>query len=112
VGGRIINGRPGRFGDLDLYLNHSEWISGTGRSCTTFPTMAVVYRRDAIGPARFPETNYGEDTFFAHAVRARGGRIWFDPAFGSFTCTNGSTRARSGRGRSMPDDSFISLDAR
>jgi len=80
VGGRIINGRPGRFGDLDLYLNHSEWISGTGRWCTTFPTMAVVYRRDAIGPARFPETNYGEDTFFAHAVRARGGRIWFDPA--------------------------------
>jgi glycosyltransferase involved in cell wall biosynthesis len=80
VGGRIVNGRPGRFGDLDLYLNHSEWISTSARSCTTFPTMAVVYRRDAVGPVRFPETNYGEDTFFAHAVRARGGRIWFDPA--------------------------------
>jgi len=79
VGGRIVNGRPGRFGDLDLYLNHSEWIADHGRACTTFPTMAVVYRRDAVGRTRFPETNYGEDTFFAHAVRARGGKIWFDP---------------------------------
>lgn len=79
VGGRITNGRPGRFGELDLYLNHSEWISGIGRSCTTFPTMAVVYLRDAVGTTRFPETNHGEDTFFAHAVRAGGGRIWFDP---------------------------------
>ena len=29
VGGAIINGRPGRLGRAGLYLNHSEWISGT-----------------------------------------------------------------------------------
>jgi GT2 family glycosyltransferase len=79
IGGRIFNGRPGRYGDLDLYLNHSEWIGSGERAVTTFPTMAIVYRRSAIGPVQFPETNFGEDTFFAHAVRARGGRIWFDP---------------------------------
>ena len=79
VGGRIINGRPGRWGDLDLLLNHSEWISGHARACTTFPTMAVAYRREAVGAIRFPETNYGEDTIFAHTVLARGGRIWYEP---------------------------------
>ena len=26
VGGRIVNGRPGRYGDLDYYLIHSEWF--------------------------------------------------------------------------------------
>ncbi len=26
VGGRIANGRPGRWGELDWFLNHSEWI--------------------------------------------------------------------------------------
>jgi glycosyltransferase involved in cell wall biosynthesis len=80
VGGRIVNGRPGRYGELDYYLNHSEWI-GEGRpgEKANIPTMAIVYRRDAIGPVRFPETNTGEDTVFALAVTARGGRLWYDP---------------------------------
>ena len=79
VGGQIRNGRPGRWGELDLYLNHSEWTSDRARPCATYPTMAVVYRRDAVGAIRFPETNLGEDTFFARAVQARGGRIWYEP---------------------------------
>jgi len=81
VGGRIVNGRPGRYGELDYYLNHSEWI-GAGRPSAkaNIPTMAIVYRRDSIGPVRFPETNTGEDTVFALAVTARGGRLWYDPA--------------------------------
>jgi len=79
VGGRITNGRPGRWGDLDLYLNHSEWTADRARSCSTFPTMAIAYRREAVGATRFPETNLGEDTFFARAVQARGGHIRFQP---------------------------------
>ena len=81
VGGRIANGRPGRYGDLDYFLNHSEWIAGgRPREKSSIPTMAIVYRRDAIGTARFPESNSGEDTSFALAVLARGGRLWYDPA--------------------------------
>lgn len=81
VGGRIVNGRPGRYGELDYYLNHSEWIAaGEPSAKANIPTMAIVYRRDAIGPVRFPETNTGEDTVFALAVTARGGRLWYDPA--------------------------------
>ena len=83
VGGRIVNGRPGRFGELDYFLNHSEWIgrrerpareaaaSRRWRSCTGATPSA---------PARFPESNSGEDTAFALAVAARGGRLWYDPA--------------------------------
>jgi hypothetical protein len=41
--------------------------------------MAIVYRRAAIGPVRFPESNTGEDTAFALAVLERGGRLWYDP---------------------------------
>ena len=41
--------------------------------------MAIVYRRSAIGPVRFPESNTGEDTAFALAVLARGGKLWYDP---------------------------------
>jgi glycosyltransferase involved in cell wall biosynthesis len=82
VGGRIVNGRPGRWGELDYYLNHSEWIAeGRAGAKANIPTMAIVYRRDAIGPVRFPETNTGEDTVFALAVTGRtpGGRLWYDP---------------------------------
>lgn len=80
VGGRIVNGRPGRYGELDYYLNHSEWIAaGRPGAKANIPTMAIVYRREAIGPVRFPETNTGEDTVFALAVTARGGRLWYDP---------------------------------
>ena len=80
VGGRIVNGRPGRYGELDYYLNHSEWIAaGRPGPKANIPTMAIVYRREAIGPVRFPETNTGEDTVFALAVTARGGRLWYDP---------------------------------
>ena len=82
VGGRIVNGRPGRWGELDYYLNHSEWIAaGRPGARASIPTMAIVYRRDAIGPVRFPETNTGEDTIFALAVTGRtpGARLWYDP---------------------------------
>jgi hypothetical protein len=41
--------------------------------------MAIVYRRAAIGPVRLSESNTGEDTAFALAVLARGGRLWYDP---------------------------------
>jgi glycosyltransferase involved in cell wall biosynthesis len=79
VGGRIFNGQPNVWAELDLLLNHSEWISGNGRLCASYPTMAIAYRRDAVGQVRFPPTNFGEDTFFALAVRAQGGRIWYEP---------------------------------
>ncbi|HEY3204069.1 MAG TPA: glycosyltransferase family 2 protein [Thermoanaerobaculia bacterium] len=80
VGGRIANGRPGRYGDLDYFLNHSEWISTAAPSAKrNIPTMGIVYRRDAVGPVRFPESNTGEDTAFALAVLARGGKLWYDP---------------------------------
>lgn len=80
VGARIANGRPGRWGDLDWFLNHSEWIRDARPGFRdNIPTMGIVYRRDAVGDARFPETNSGEDTAFALAVAARGGRLWYDP---------------------------------
>jgi glycosyltransferase involved in cell wall biosynthesis len=80
VGGAIANGRPGRWGELDYYMNHSEWIAGRAGAKRNIPTMAIVYRRDAIGPVRFPESNTGEDTAFALAVLERGGTLWYDPA--------------------------------
>jgi glycosyltransferase involved in cell wall biosynthesis len=80
VGGRIANGRPGRWGELDWFLNHSEWIrGGEAGPRRNIPTMGIVYRRDAVADVRFPETNSGEDTAFALAVSARGGRLWYDP---------------------------------
>ena len=81
VGGRIANGRAGRWGELDWFLNHSEWIrAGDPGPRKNIPTMAIVYRRDAVADVRFPETNSGEDTAFALAVLARGGKLWYDPA--------------------------------
>ncbi|HSN68694.1 MAG TPA: glycosyltransferase family 2 protein [Thermoanaerobaculia bacterium] len=80
VGGSIVNGRPDRYGSLDYYMNHSEWIGGEPGERTTFPTMSVVYRRSAIEGLRFLESNSGEDTAFALEVRGRGGRLWYDPA--------------------------------
>jgi glycosyltransferase involved in cell wall biosynthesis len=80
VGGRIANGRPGRWGELDWFLNHSEWIrAGRPGARKNIPTMAIVYRREAIGDARFPESNSGEDTAFALAITARGGKLWYEP---------------------------------
>lgn len=79
VGGRIINGRKSLFGKLDYYMNHSEWMGGAAGEKANVPTMAIVYRRAAIEGLRFPESNSGEDTAFALAVRKRGGRLWFDP---------------------------------
>jgi glycosyltransferase involved in cell wall biosynthesis len=80
IGARIVDRRGDRYGDLDLYLNHSEWIGGgPPAEKGNIPTMGIVYRRDAVGPVRFPETNLGEDTSFALAVLARGGRLLFDP---------------------------------
>lgn len=80
VGGSIVNGRLGRWGELDYFLNHSEWIGGRAGAKSSIPTMAIVYRRASVGPARFPESNSGEDTAFALAVAARGGRLWYEPA--------------------------------
>ncbi|HKA36429.1 MAG TPA: glycosyltransferase family 2 protein, partial [Thermoanaerobaculia bacterium] len=79
VGGSVRNGRPGLFGDLDLYLNHSEWIGGRPSYRGLIPTLGVVYRRDAVGPTRFVETNLGEDASFGAAVLSRGGKLWYDP---------------------------------
>jgi len=79
VGARIANGRPGRYGELDYFLNHSEWMRGRPGPREMFPTMAVVYRRDAVGKVRFLETSFGEDTTFARAVLADRGVLWFDP---------------------------------
>lgn len=80
VGGRIVNGRPGRYGDLDYFLNHSEWIAaGKPSAKRNIPTMAIVYRRDAVANTRFPESNRGEDTAFALSVLSRGGKLWYDP---------------------------------
>jgi glycosyltransferase involved in cell wall biosynthesis len=80
VGGSVRNGRPGLFGDLDLYLNHSEWIGGSASFKGLIPTLGVAYRRDAVGPVRFVETNLGEDASFGAEVLARGGKLWYDPA--------------------------------
>jgi glycosyltransferase involved in cell wall biosynthesis len=80
VGGRIANGRPGRWGELDWFLNHSEWIRAAPPGPRkNIPTMGIVYRRDAVADVRFPESNSGEDTAFALAVIARGGTLWYDP---------------------------------
>jgi glycosyltransferase involved in cell wall biosynthesis len=80
VGGRIANGRPGRWGELDWFLNHSEWIrTGAPGPRRNIPTMGIVYRRDRVGDVRFPETNSGEDTVFALGVIARGGKLWYEP---------------------------------
>ena len=60
VGGRIANGRPGRWGELDWFLNHSEWIrAGRPGPRGNIPTMAIVYRRDAVKDTRFPEIGDG-----------------------------------------------------
>ena len=80
VGGRVRNGRPGLYGDLDLFLNHSEWIAGgPARTKGLIPTLAVAYRRDAVGPIRFVETNLGEDASFGADVLEKGGLLWYDP---------------------------------
>jgi len=80
VGGRVRNGRPGLWGDLDLYLNHSEWIENRGGSeKALIPTLAIAYRKSAVGSVRFVETNLGEDASFCAAVRERGGKLWYDP---------------------------------
>ena len=81
IGGRIANGRPGRWGDLDWFLNHSEWIRTEAPGARkNIPTMGIVYRGDRVGGVRFPETNSGEDTAFALSVVARGGKLWYEPA--------------------------------
>jgi glycosyltransferase involved in cell wall biosynthesis len=81
VGGRVQNGRPGMWGDLDLFLNHSEWIDTRGPTEKgLIPTLAIVYKREAVGPVRFVETNLGEDASFGAEVLARGGALLYDPA--------------------------------
>ena len=80
VGGRVRNGRPGLYGDLDLFLNHSEWIApGPAEAKGLIPTLAVAYRRDAVGSIRFVETNLGEDASFGADVLEKGGTLWYDP---------------------------------
>lgn len=82
VGGRILDGRDGLWARLDHYLNFSEWIANRSRFCAAYPTIAVVYRRDAIGSTRFPATNLGEDIFFALGVQDQGWRCWYEPRIG------------------------------
>jgi glycosyltransferase involved in cell wall biosynthesis len=79
VGARIANGRSSRYGELDYYLDHSEWIRGEPGPRETFPTMAVVYRFDVVAGLRFEESSYGEDTTFARAALREHGILWFDP---------------------------------
>jgi len=80
VGGRILNGRPDRYGSLDYYMNHSEWMTPAGEGeKRAIPTMGIVYRKSAVGDLRFPESNWGEDTAFALAIQERGGTLWYDP---------------------------------
>jgi glycosyltransferase involved in cell wall biosynthesis len=79
VGCRIANGRPDRFGWLDYVLDHSEWMRGRPGPRATFPTMAVAYRREAVGDVRFAPASYGEDTTFARTVLKDRGVLWFDP---------------------------------
>lgn len=79
VGGRILDGRDGLWASLDHYLNFSEWIADRPRWCAAYPTIAVVYRRDAIGNTRFPASNLGEDIFFALGVQDQGWRCWYEP---------------------------------
>ena len=80
VGGRIVNGRRGLVAELEHFLNLSEWMSERERTCNGYPTMAVAYRREAVGTIRFPASNYGEDIFFGREIEARGGRIRYDPS--------------------------------
>ena len=79
VGGRIRDGRGGLWGRLDHVLIFSEWMAGPARACSAFPTIAVVYRRAAIGTIRFPESNLAEDVFFCEAVQQAGWGAWFEP---------------------------------
>jgi glycosyltransferase involved in cell wall biosynthesis len=81
VGGRVQNGRPGLYGDLDLYLNHSEWIDDRqAMEKGLIPTLGIAYRREAVGAIRFVETNLGEDASFSDAVLAQTrGKLWYDP---------------------------------
>lgn len=79
VGGRILDGRDGLWASLDHYLNFSEWIAARPRFCAAYPTIAVAYRRDAIGNVRFPASNLGEDIFFALGVQDQGWRCWYEP---------------------------------
>jgi glycosyltransferase involved in cell wall biosynthesis len=79
VGGRIHDGRGGLWGRLDHLLIFSEWMSGRARACSAFPTIAVVYRRAAIGATRFPESNLAEDVFFCQAIQDKGWGAWYEP---------------------------------
>lgn len=80
VGGRILNGRPDRYGSLDYFMNHSEWIGASREGEKgAIPTMAIVFRRSAVEGLRFVESNSGEDTAFGLEVIARGGRLWYEP---------------------------------
>ncbi len=79
VGGRIHDGRGGLWGRLDHVLIFSEWMAGEARACSAFPTIAVVYRREAIGTIRFPESNLAEDVFFCEAIHKAGWSAWFEP---------------------------------
>lgn len=79
VGGRVFDGRGGLWGALDQYMNFSEWMSPRARACRAYPTIAVVYRREAIGDVRFPATSLAEDVFFCEGVRSRGWGAWYEP---------------------------------
>lgn len=79
VGGQVLDGRGGLWGRLDHYMNFSEWMAPRARACRAYPTIAVVYRRAAIGEVRFPPSSLAEDVFFCEGVRDRGWGAWYEP---------------------------------
>jgi glycosyltransferase involved in cell wall biosynthesis len=77
VGGSVVNGRPGVWGDLDLYLNHSEWIGGRPSVKGLIPTLGVAYRRAAPGMTFggvliWPEDQGAYASFIRQAADASG----------------------------------------
>jgi hypothetical protein len=101
VGGRIANGRPGRWGDLDYFLNHSEWIGGAAGPRGTFPTMAVAYRGSAVGQS-LPPPITARTRSSPVPCCAGAGCCGSTPKSSSPTVTSGSTAARSGGPPSTP----------
>ena len=93
---RIVNGRPAAGATSTTCSIHSEWMARHAAPCGAFPTMAIAYRRAAVGDIRFPATNLGEDIFFALAVQRRGGASGTTRASASCTSTSASTASGSG----------------
>lgn len=79
VGGRIVNGTPGRLCGTALYLaEFVEFGGGPPRRVPSVPSCNVSYKRrifDEFG--LFPDVPWGEEYIF-HCRLPRG--LWFEPA--------------------------------